>query len=160
MKSEEEIQNAIKCYADMIQKICVLHMKQRADAEDIFQNVFLKYAQSGDFRDQEHEKAWILRVTINACHDRFRGWFHKQVELSDTIDTYAAQPSKLSYLLDILKQLPERYRTVLYLHYYEGYKITEIAEILHKKENTIHTWLRRAKEMMKDTLGGELDDFR
>lgn len=160
MKSEEEVQNAIERYADMVQKICVLHSKQQADAEDVFQNVFLKYATSKEFQDLEHEKAWLIRVTMNACNDRFRGWFHKQVDLSDTMDAYGNSSPDLHYLLDALKTLTDPYRNVLYLYYYEGYKITEIAEILHKKENTIHTWLRRAKTMLKDILGGDIDDFR
>lgn len=63
-------------------------------------------------------------------------------------------------MLDALYKLNENYRKVIYLHYYEGYKIKEIADILHKKENTIHTWLKRAKDELKDLLGGDLDAFR
>ena len=134
MKSEEEIQNAIELYADMVQKICVLHMKQRADAEDVFQTVFLKYAQSEPFRDREHEKAWLLKVTMNACRERFRGWFHKHADFYRLEVEACADLSEASYfLLDTLNQLPPHYRDVLYLFYYEGYKVAEISEIKRKK---------------------------
>ena len=102
MKSEEEIQNAIELYADMVQKICVLHMKQRADAEDVFQTVFLKYAQSAPFRDREHEKAWLLKVTMNACRERFRGWFHKHVDLQTDVEACGSTLTTSAYLLDAL----------------------------------------------------------
>lgn len=158
MKDEIEIQNAITQYADMVQRICFLHKLQPSDVDDIFQNVFLKYAQSASFQDSEHEKAWILRVTINTCNDTWRSWFHRKVHLSEEIETYPSKESSSnSYVLDAVKALPEQYRNVIYLFYYEGYKVREIALLLHKKENTIHTWLRRAKEQLKDVLGG--DDF-
>ena len=115
MKSEEEIQNAIELYADMVQKICVLHMKQRADAEDVFQTVFLKYAQSEPFRDREHEKAWLLKVTMNACRERFRGWFHKHADLLTEVEACADLSEASYFLLDTLNQLPPHYRDVLYL---------------------------------------------
>lgn len=160
MKSEEEIQNAIELYADMVQKICVLHMKQRADAEDVFQTVFLKYAQSEPFRDREHEKAWLLKVTMNACRERFRSWFHKHADLQTEVEACADLSEASYFLLDTLNQLPPHYRDVLYLFYYEGYKVREISEIKGKNENTIHTWLKRGREALREKLGGELDDFR
>ena len=76
MRSEQEIAQAIERYADTVRRLCMLHLKNRADTEDIFQIVFLKYARSSiEFHDQEHEKAWILRVTINACKDLIRDFF-------------------------------------------------------------------------------------
>ena len=157
MKSEEEIQNAIELYADMVQKICVLHMKQRADAEDVFQTVFLKYAQSAPFRDREHEKAWLLKVTMNACRERFRGWFHKHADLQTDVEACGSTHTTSTYLLDALNQLPPHYRDVLYLFYYEGYTAVEIAGILKRSENTIYTWLDRARKELKKQLGGEWD---
>ena len=160
MKSEEEMTYAIHQYGDLVQKICCLHKKQKSDIDYIFQTVFLKYAQAKDFNDREHEKAWIVKVTMNACKSTYRDWFHKHASLSDVIETYGISQENTSYMLDALYKLNENYRKVIYLHYYEGYKIKEIADILHKKENTIHTWLKRAKDELKDLLGGDLDAFR
>lgn len=159
MRSEEEIRYAIEQYADMVKKICFLHMKQKCDMEDVFQNVFLKYANSADFHDREHEKAWLIKVTMNACKDSLTSWFRKKVILSDELEGCSVVPEPIQddRVLRAVMQLAENYRNVIYLYYYEEYKITEIATLLHKKENTIHTWLRRAKEQLRTMLGG--DDF-
>lgn len=158
MRTEKEIVKAIDQYADMVQKICFIHMKQQCDVDDIFQTVFLKYANGPLFENPEHEKAWLIRVTINACHDFFKNWFHKNtisienLEFSDESYTHYHQTSDL---MQALLCLSPHYRNVIYLHYYEGYKITDIAKILHRNENTIHTWLKRAKQQLKEILGGD-----
>lgn len=160
MRSEEEIIQAIDQYGDMIQKICFIHMKQQCDVDDIFQTVFLRYAKGPIFESPEHEKAWFIRVTMNACKDVFKSWFHRYTDLSSTLDDMSNENSSLSYsqvsdLMQAVLSLPTHYRQVIYLFYYEGYKVSEIADILHKKENTIHTWLKRSKEQLKDILGGD-----
>lgn len=161
MRNEDDIKKAIDDYGDMIQKICFIHMKQQCDVDDVFQTVFLKYAQHTEILDPEHEKAWIIRVTMNACKDRFRTWYHKKVELCDIIETYPQRTkSDYTYILEAVMTLPKNYRNALYLFYYEGYKVKEISAILHKKENTIHTWLKRSKELLKDILGGDVDALR
>lgn len=159
MRSEDEIRYAIDRYSDMVRKLCFVHMKQEADVDDVFQNVFLKYANGPTFQDREHEKAWLIRVTINACKDSLTTWFRKKVVLNNELEAYqmAYQQEHQDQLLPAVWNLPENYRTVIYLYYYEEYKVREIAQLLHKKENTIHTWLKRAKEQLKTILGG--DDF-
>ena len=79
MRSEQEVNRAIERYADTVRRLCVVHLKNEADAEDIFQNVFLKYALStGDFESEEHERAWMIRVTINACKDLLKSFFRSR----------------------------------------------------------------------------------
>lgn len=160
MRSEQEIELAIEKYADMIQKICFIHMKQSCDVDDVFQTVFLKYAKGPQFENDEHEKAWLIRVTINACKDIFKSWFYRHTDLHDNMEEVAITDDLSTYqhISDVTKavlSLPEHYRNVIYLFYYEGYKVKDIAQILHKKENTIHTWLKRAKEQLKCELGGD-----
>lgn len=159
MRSEEELEYAFQCYGDLVRKICFIHMKQTCDVDDVFQNVFLKYANGPSFDNREHEKAWLIRVTINACKDSLTTWFRKKVSLHDELDplVYIRQEIEPVYpeVLEAVLQLDTNYRNVIYLHYYEDYKIVEIASILQKNENTIHTWLRRAKVQLKDILGGE-----
>lgn len=128
MKSAEELNRAVETYADMVRRICFVHLKNRDDTEDVFQNVFPKYMlYEGSFADVEHEKAWFVRVTINACTE----------------------------VLEVVLRLPEKYRNVIYLFYYEGYSAVEIAGILGRKENTVYTWLSRAKDILREKLGGE-----
>lgn len=158
MKDEITMQHAILLYADMVQRICFIHKLQKCDVDDVFQTVFLKYAQSTPFHDEQHEKAWIIRVTMNCCNDNWRSWFRRFVQLDEKIEQYPCKETRNNTdVLDAVKELPLQYRNVIYLYYYEGYKVKEIANVLHRKENTIHTWLKRAKEQLKERLGG--DDF-
>lgn len=156
MREEEKVREAIDQYGDMVLRICFLHAKQRADAEDTFQNVFLKYAQRDmEFVSDEHEKAWLIRVAINCSKDNLKSWFHKNVDISEKMDLFAqVEEENSTQLLCAVFKLPKKYRDVIYLHYYEGYTNVEIAKLLRKKENTIYTWQSRARKMLKEQLGG------
>ncbi len=157
MKSAEEINLAMETYADMVRRICFVHLKNRHDTEDVFQNVYLKYMlYEGIFENQEHEKAWFAKVTINACTDWLRylsrrKWVSLEViaEEKEVLDDTSGE------VLEVVLKLPEKYRDVIYLHYYEGYSAAEIAGILGRKENTIYTWMSRAKDLLREKLGGE-----
>ena len=158
MKTQEEIIDAIDKYADTVRRICYLHTNTEQDSEDIFQNVFLKYmTKAPAFSDDEHEKAWIIRVTINSCKDLFKSLFRRNVSSIDDINETAAEESEdLSYVREAIKRLPSNYRNVIFLFYYEEYTAVEISKMLHKNVNTIYTWLSRAKDMLKSELGGDI----
>ncbi|MBS6374223.1 MAG: sigma-70 family RNA polymerase sigma factor [Erysipelotrichaceae bacterium] len=157
MRCEEEVSQAIDKYGDMIRRICFIHLKKETDVDDIFQNVFIKYATKDiAYASAEHEKAWFIRVSINECQSMLRGWFHQKVDLRDDLSKYGlAEPAHHPEVLQAILKLRDTYRNVVYLYYYEGYKITEIAKILNRSENTIHTWMKRAKEQLKEMLGGD-----
>ena len=157
MRSEAEVNRAIDQYADMVRRVCFTYMKNFADTEDIFQTVFLKYVLSCvEFESEAHEKAWILRVTINARKDVLKSFFRtKQVSLDELIDYPAAEIEPHSDVLEAVLRLPAKYKDVVYLHYYEGYTAPEIAQILNKKVNTVYTLLSRAKRVLQKELGGE-----
>ncbi len=159
MKSEQEVNRAIEKYADTVYRICLLHLKNHADAEDIFQNVFLKYVTySKDFESEEHEKAWIIRVTVNACKDLKKSFFRSRVVSIEEIKNFqASQQENYSEVLEAVLSLPEKYKNPIYLYYYEQYSAVEIGKILGKNVNTIYTLLSRGKNILKDKLGG--DDF-
>ena len=135
MRSEQEINAAIDRYAD---------------TEDIFQNVFLKYALSSrSFESPEHEKAWFIRVTINACKDLIKSFFRSRTV---SLDQLMEQPGQLledhREVLEAVISLPRKYREVIYLHYYEGYTAPQISEILGKNTNTVYTLLARSKNLL------------
>ncbi len=157
MKSAEEINAALEAYADMVRRICFLHLKNGYDTEDVFQNVYMKYMlYEGVFESSEHEKAWFARVTINACKDMLRYFSRRKwVPLDVIAEEREALDDKDEGVLEVVLKLPEKYRSVIYLYYYEGYSATEIAGILGRKENTIYTWLARAKALLRVKLGGE-----
>ena len=131
--------------------------KNYADTEDIFQTVFLKYALSFViFESEEHEKAWFLRVTINACKDLLKSFFrNRTVPLDELIEQPAEMPPDYREVLEAVLALPSKYKDAVYLHYYEGYTAPEISRILGKNVNTVYTLLSRSRQLLREKLGGE-----
>lgn len=157
MRSEWEANRAIDRYADLVRRVCMIHLKNHADTEDIFQTVFLKYVTgTTEFESEEHEKAWFIRVTINACKDLLRCFFRcRTVSLDDLLEQPDQVPEDHREVLEAVLALPDKYRDVVYLHYYEGYTAPEIGTILHKNPNTVYTLLTRARDELRKMLGGE-----
>ena len=152
------VSRAIHQYASIVQRICFIHLKNEADTDDIFQTVFLKYAMSTvEFQSDAHEKAWLIRVTINACKDLLRSFFRKHtVPFDEYIEQVGVTDLHHYELLEAVISLPEKYRRVVYLHYYEGFTAPEISGILGIKVNTVYTHLARGKDLLRDALGGEV----
>ena len=159
MRGEEEAARAIERYGDMVRRLCLVHLKNPADTEDIFQNVFLKYVLSPVvFESPEHEKAWLIRVTINACRDLVKGFFRSRtVPLEELLEQPAPLLEEHREVLEAVLALPRKYRDAVYLHYYEGYTAAEIGKLLGKNTNTVYTLLNRAREQLRETLGGDRD---
>ncbi|MCI9539670.1 MAG: RNA polymerase sigma factor [Lachnospiraceae bacterium] len=157
MRSEQEAKRAIDLYSDMIRRICLLHLKNHADTEDVLQEVLLKYVLRSDvFENTEHEKAWFIRVTLNSCKDYLKSLFRHQTVPLDLL--LEERPNISPEYLDVLEavlSLQKNYRVVIYLHYYEGYTAKEIGKLLNKKENTIYSLLSRGREQLKQILGGD-----
>ena len=126
----------------------------KADAEDIVQDVFVKLLEKQpSFESTEHETAWLIRVTVNLCKSRLRSlWRKTTVPL---LDSYPSQSSSQKELMQTVMELAPKYRTVIHLFYYEGYKAKEIAEITGQKESTVREQLTRARRMLKDFLEEE-----
>ena len=156
MRSEEEAVRAIERYADTVRRLCMVHLKNHADAEDIFQTVFLKYVLSSiSFESEEHEKAWFIRVTINACKDLLKSFFRSRTTpLDQILEPQTALSPDHREVLEAVLSLPEKYRDAVYLHYYEEYTAPQIADILGKNVNTVYTLLTRSKQLLREKLGG------
>ena len=157
MRSEADINRALHQYADTVRRICFIHLKNGHDVEDVFQEVFLKYAlHEGTFDSHDHEKAWLIRVAINSCKDVLKNFFRRKViSLDNLAIAELSIAAEDKYVLEAVLGLPEKFRNVVYLHYYEGYKATEIAQILNTKKNTVYSWLSRARSLLNTRLGGE-----
>lgn len=132
-------------------------MKNYADTEDIFQAVFLKYVLSSvSFESEEHEKAWFIRVTINACKDLLKSFFRSRtVSLDEIAEQSSEMPTDDREVLEAVLSLPPKYKDVVYLHYYEGYTAPQISRILGKNVNTIYTLINRSRQLLRDKLGGD-----
>ncbi len=153
--TREQAERLVHTYADLILRLSYTYLKSTHDAEDICQTVFLKYLTSApQFESSEHEKAWILRTAANACKDILKSaWWTRNCNIEACAEI--AQPdTEEDSVLAMVQTLPEKYRVPLYLHYYEGYQIREIAEILGEHPATINTRLDRGRKRLKQMLGG------
>jgi len=146
-------EDLITKYSATVFRCAYSYVNNRTDAEDIMQEVFLKYlVKKPIFNDETHEKAWFLRVTINMCKSYLRSsWLKKREEIDDDMrdKTYIENDPTL---WELVRQLPEKYRVVVELYFVEGYTIKEISVILKKNPSTIGTWLERGKKQLRKTM--------
>lgn len=159
MRGEQEVNRALERYSDTVRRLCMVHLKNYEDSEDIFQTVFLKYVLSSvSFENEEHEKAWFIRVTINACKDLLKNFFRSHtVSLDEIIEQPALMPPDNREVMEAVLSLPSKYRDVIYLHYYEEYTAPQISQILGKNVNTVYTLLNRSRQLLREKLGGDSD---
>lgn len=153
-------EQAVRRYADTVTGVCVMRLQNAADAEDCFQNTFSKlWFKSPDFENEEHMKAWLIRVAIHECADYMRK--NRRVVLIDPTSRHSENGEIFDFdrsdMSWALFKTPEKYRDVLYLYYCEQYKVKEIAIILQKKENTVKSLLKRGREILKDIYGGDVE---
>lgn len=138
-------------YIDTIYRLALSRTKSHSYAEDITQDVFVKLMSANKkFDSEEHLKAWLLRVTINLTKDLFTSsWYKKTSELDEDVSYTPEEKSDLYYAV---MNLPQKYRTVIHLHYYEGYSVDEIAGIINATPGTVKSQLHRGRQMIKDLM--------
>lgn len=156
---EKYFEYLIDTYADTIYRLAMTRTKNKENSDDVFQEVFLRLSKKiPEFETTEHEKAWIIRVTIN-CSKNITSLFNKQTILLETTEKSVEENIEINddtYYL--VQRLPLKYRTIIYLYYYEQYKINEISKILKMNENTVKSILARGREKLKFKMkGGEFD---
>ncbi len=150
---EDFISGIIEKHADMVKRICCLYLRNEADAEDVFQDVFLKFFLHADsLKDEQHRKAWLCRVAFNQCKDYCKSFWRKKVVSIEGMELPYENPEQ-GQIMEAVKTLPHAYKQIIYLHYYESWTVPEIAEFLKKNENTAYTQLRRAKALLKKKAG-------
>lgn len=140
-------------YSTMVYRLAYARTHNRADAEDIYQEVFLKlYTQNPDFESEEHRRAWLLRVTANCSVSLFRSAWRWHTRLTAQIPEPSGQPSGASPLPESIDRLPKRYRTLVHLYYYEDLSVSEIAKLLGEKPSTLRSQLTRARQRLRRDL--------
>ena len=151
-----EAERLVYTYSDLILRLSYTYLKSTHDAEDICQTVFLKLLTSGQtFASPAHEKAWIIRTTANACKDALRSTFRRRTVALEAAAATAAPEAPDSAVLEAVMELPENYREAVYLHYFEGYSVREIAGLLGRSEAAVTAHLSRGRHKLRITLGGE-----
>ena len=162
MRQRDEIARALKAHGSAVWRMCILHLQSRADAEDAYQETFLRYATADAtaFNDSEHEKAWLLRVASNVCIDmnkaaRNRNLSLDAMETQPEIASADALDTPESFSNDVIRafqSLPDPPKTALYLSTYEGYTAPEIAELLDTPVNTVYSWIARGRKLLQEVL--------
>lgn len=156
--NEAQARYLVNTYADMILRISYHYFNQTCDAEDICQTVFLKYfSEPRKFKSSEHEKAWLIRTTINVCKDLLKSPARRRTVSLEDAPQLSAPQEPANELLDAVKRLPETYRLAIYLYYYEKYSTKEIGTLLGKQENTVCAYLSRGRKMLKKMLTNDLE---
>ena len=153
MDRDGELRETVERYGGMVYRLALAQTHSGHDADDVFQEVFLRYVRAAPaFREEEHRKAWLLRVTVNCCK-KLRGsfWRRNTVALSEALP---ARNEGEGELLALLEELPEKYRGVLHLYYYEGYDTGEIAGILGRSPNTVRSQLARGRALLREAWKG------
>ena len=142
-------------YASAVHSLCWMHLGGHTDADDCFQNTFLRlYTASPAFRDEEHIKAWLLRVAVNECRKYYRD-NRREVSLDSAVGIAVTPNDDASDISWAILQMEPKYREVLYLYYGEGYKTEEIARILGRNPATVRTMLRRGRDKLRKIYGGD-----
>lgn len=157
INNQEYLEYLIDKYSDMVYRLAITRTRNKEESQDIYQEVFLRLSKKiPEFENSEHEKAWIIRVTINCSKNFLTTNFRKScLELEEEIPFETPEKSSIYYaVLD----LPQKYRTIIHLFYYEGYKIEEISKMLKINSNTIKSRLVKAREKLKSKMEGGFED--
>ena len=150
--TEEDYINVVEKFSNMIYRIAYQNVLNVSDAEDIVQDVFIKLLKHRDknFENKEHLKAWLIKVVINQCRD-YQRLFARRKEVSMDNIPYGLEENEFLLLVEI-SRLPVDEKNIIFLYYYEGYKIKEISKILNKNQNTVNSKLIRARKKLKTLI--------
>lgn len=155
VRPTDDIEKLLNKYGDMLFRICMVILGDSHDAEDVIQDTMMKYWRKAPcFRDENHEKAWLIAVTSNGCRDLLRYRKRHQSESLDNIEQ-AEQKTEGSGILEALQKLPEKYRLVLTLHYVEGYRVEEIANMIGKSSSAIKMRLQKGRRLLEEVYRKE-----
>lgn len=151
------IEKMIEKYSNMVYRLALTRTKSKENSEDVYQEVFLRlYKKLPNFESEEHEKAWLIRVTINCSKNLLNSKFLKHTtQIKEDITFETKERHDIYYAV---QELPLKYRTIIYLYYYENYKINEISKILKTNENTVKSRLSRAREKLKQKIEGGIEE--
>ncbi|MCI8303033.1 MAG: sigma-70 family RNA polymerase sigma factor [Lawsonibacter sp.] len=151
--STRQFERAYDTCGTAVYRLAMVYLGRPADAEDITQEAFVRLLyRAPAFADEAHEKRWLLKVTANLCRDQLRGFWRRQVVQLE--ETPLPEPSQELEALRAVMSLPKQYKLPIHLHYYEGYSVSEIAEILKLGQSAVKMRLKRGRELLKMELEG------
>lgn len=150
MLDENKLRKAMDNYGDMLMRYCLFMLKDHADAEDAVEDTFIVYFKKyPGFSDEGHEKAWLITVAVNKCRDILRYRKRHQTEPEELFKNYPV-PDEDKRILEALAEVPEKYRQTLSLHYIEGFKVREIADIMKLSESAVKMRLSKGRKLLEE----------
>ena len=157
-RTDEELVRIYNRHVNTVYRICFMFMKNRHNAEDMVQNTFVRLMKDKTvFQNEEHEKAWLIRTATNLCKDYFRHLWSKTVSINEAAEISVENPLNTDSVLEKVMALPSKYKTAVYLYYYEGYSTVEIGEILKKDPSTIRGYLHKGRKLLKMEMEGDFE---
>ncbi len=159
LRTDEEIADIYQRHKKTVYQVCYAYMKNPADTEDAVQDTFFRLIKSGpEFDSAEHEKAWLIRVAANVCKNMVRHWWRRRENIEELSEVPCSEDIGTDEVISAVLDLPDRYKTAVYLYYYEGYTSTEIAGLLKKPKSTIRNYLHEARAILRERLGEDFDE--
>lgn len=158
LRTDEELSRIYHRHVKTVYRVCFMYMKNSHDTEDMVQNTFLRLMRDNTrFESEEHEKAWLIRTATNLCKDHFRHWWTKRLGMDAVADVVAEDALVIDETLNKVLMLPSKYKTAVYLYYYEGYSTVEIAKILGKNASAVRSWLHAARKLLRVEMEGDME---
>lgn len=159
LRTDREIAEIYERHKKTVYRVCFAYMKNPADTEDTVQDTFYRLIKTGAaFESEKHEKAWLIRTAINLCKNSLRHWWRKRENLEDYNNLQGNGNLEIDDTFSVVMGLPDKYKTVVYLYYYEGYNSVEISKILGKPQSTIRNYLHEARSILRKKLGGDFNE--
>ncbi|MDI9498757.1 MAG: RNA polymerase sigma factor [Bacillota bacterium] len=157
LRTDKEIAELYTRHSRTVYRVCFAYMKNPADTEDAVQDTFFQLIRSGPaFNSEEHEKAWLIRTATNICKNLLRHWWRRRESLDKYHSLSGPRQPEIDEVFQVVMELPQKYKTVVYLYYYEGYSSVDIAGILKKPQSTIRNYLHEARAILKERLGDDV----
>lgn len=161
LRTDKEIADLYTRHSNMLYRVCYSYMKNASDTENAVQDTFIRLIEKGPrFESEEHEKAWLIRTATNICKNTLKHWWRKNSNIDDLQDVEGPDNTDKIGADEVLRavmDLPDKYKTVVYLYYYEGYTSVKIADMLNKPQSTIRNYLHEARLILRERLD-DLDE--
>lgn len=157
LRTDEEIVAIYHRHVDTVYRVCYSFLKNPSDTEDAVQSTFVQLmTHPVAFRDEKHERAWLIVTASNLCKNTLKHWWRRREDLDACVQLPADTRDEDRQVLEAVFALPDRYKTAIYLYYFEGYQAQEIAQMLGKPSSTIRNYLTQGRRLLRKELGGDL----
>ncbi len=161
LRTDKELSEIYDRHIGTVYRVCFAYMKNPADTEDAVEDTFLQFIRKAPaFESEENEKAWLIKTASNICKNMLRHWWRKREDIEAHNELISTDVIETDGVFQAVMELPVKYKTVVYLYYYEGYTSAEIAGMLKKPPSTVRNYLHDARAILKEKLGDDFDEER